>query len=596
MKMEEKLINDIKEAHSLLEQKLLAKRNSKGIWEGRLSSSALSTAVAVFGLHSYEPEGNSEIIDKGLKWLKDNVNADGGFGDTIVSSSNLSTTLLCWSALSIVKEDQDHMHLINRVEQWLTKKLGGLEPEDISNAILRHYSADRTFSVPILAMCALSGRLGPDGWKYVPQLPFQFAVFPDRLFKWLNLSVVSYAIPALISMGLAKQHNHKPGLLIRMINKLVIPKVLKILAEKQPANGGFLEATPLTGFVLMTLVGAGQKDNIVCNKAERFLQMSIRPDGSWPIDTSLTTWVTTLSINALSDETFIGLDNSWKSGVYNWLLQQQHRKTHPFTKSKPGGWAWIDTEGGVPDGDDTSGALLAIHRLSKYVDVDIDRVSQGINWLINNQNSDGGFPTFCKGWGKLPFDASCADITSHAMRAMLTWKEQVSSKLSGKIKLSVKKSILFLQKKQRTDGSWLPLWFGNENDKNHQNPVYGTSLVLIGLLEARKHGIPDLEKQIESGINFLESAQNDDGGWGANVGVRSSIEETSLALRALRLSKYPKCIGSGTKYLLDQIEKYKDSDLPSEPIGLYFASLWYFEEMYGLVFALNALYIDLQKS
>ena len=32
----------------------------------------------------------------------------------------------------------------------------------------------------------------------------------------------------------------------------------------------------------------------------RFLVNSVRPDGSWPIDTNLATWVTTLSVNALA--------------------------------------------------------------------------------------------------------------------------------------------------------------------------------------------------------------------------------------------------------------------------------------------------------
>ena len=43
-----------------------------------------------------------------------------------------------------------------------------------------------------------------------------------------------------------------------------------------------------------------------------------------------------------------------------WLLAQQHRQVHPYTRAAPGGWAWTDLSGGVPDADDTSGALLAL--------------------------------------------------------------------------------------------------------------------------------------------------------------------------------------------------------------------------------------------
>jgi prenyltransferase beta subunit len=592
-------IGEIISARELLEQKLLAKRNDQGVWDGRLSSSALSTSVAVFGLHKYNSKRNKATIDKGLQWLNANVNDDGGFGDTIKSSSNLSTTLLCWSALSIVVENQEYYPLINKVEGWLKQQLGILEPENISKSVLKHYSTDKTFSVPILAMCTLAGRLGTEGWKYVPQLPFQFAVFPDKVFKWLNLSVVSYAIPALIAMGLAKQHNDrikKP--FTGRINKWVITRVLRVLSEKQPTNGGFLEATPLTGFVLMSLVGAGQQNHNVCNKAENFLRASIRDDGSWPIDTSLTTWVSTLSVNALGEDTLANLDKKWLSGIYKWLNKQQHRNIHQFTKSKPGGWAWIDLEGGVPDGDDTSGALLALQKLSKLIEVDMDGVSMGVKWLIDNQNADGGFPTFCRGWGKLPFDASCADITSHAIRALLYWENNLDSQLSKKAKISIGKAIKFLRKRQRSDGSWLPLWFGNENEPNHQNPVYGTSLVLIGLMEARKHGISKIDDNISSGIAFLKNAQNQDGGWGANGGVDSSIEESSLAIRAMVLNKVDESTVLGSRYLLHQISKYKESEIPAEPIGLYFASLWYYEELYPLTFActtLNVIIEELQK-
>ena len=46
-----------------------------------------------------------------------------------------------------------------------------------------------------------------------------------------------------------------------------------------------------------------------------------------------------------------------------WLLAQQYRAEHPYTHAKPGGWAWTPLPGGVPDADDTPGALLALLEL-----------------------------------------------------------------------------------------------------------------------------------------------------------------------------------------------------------------------------------------
>lgn len=577
----------IEKAISLLEKKILGFRNSKGVWDGRLSSSALAVAVSSFALWKYDAKSNNGLIKKGLKWLKDNVNEDGGYGDTPECKSNLSTSLLCWSALSIVKNEGEYQLLVQKLERYLIDLMGSLEPAKLSKAILDHYQKDRTFSVPILAMCALAGRLGKNGWKYVPQLPYQLAALPNSFFRWVNLSVVSYALPALISMGLVK-HKKSPSKnpLVRWLNNSLESKLLKVLSEKQPDNGGFLEAVPLTGFVLMTLVGAGKKENEVCRKAESFLQSSFREDGSSPIDTSLTTWVTTLAVNALSKNTFNGLPEDEKQKIKEWLFAQQHKEIHPFTKTPPGGWAWIDTKGGVSDGDDTSGALLAIKRLAGDTEQGKSAAEFGFKWLLGIQNKDGGFPTFCKGWGKLPFDASCPDITAHAIRSILLWKNSFDNATQIKLNSALEKSIKYLKKQQQKDGSWLPLWFGNEHDKNHQNPVYGTSLVVYGLTEARKQGVKHLDVMIDKGVAFLKACKSTEGLWGGNTDLPPSIEETSLATRALYGHVDENYLTPAINWLIEKIE---EDEIISSPIGLYFASLWYDEKMYPYVFALGAL-------
>ena len=581
------MTNEIKLVVTKLEEQLLNIRNEKGVWDGYLSSSALAVAVAVFSLWKYKPAKNNLFINRGLDWLSDHINSDGGYGDTTQSKSNLSTSLLCWSAFSIVRNEDYYQPTIKKLEGYLTNQMGSLEPSKISKAILTHYKDDRTFSVPILAMCALAERLGPDGWKYVPQLPYQLAVLPHQFFRFLNLSVVSYAIPALISMGLVKQKKRPSrNPLMRFINKKLEKKLLKVLIEKQPPNGGFLEAIPLTGFVLMTLVGAGFKKHPICTKAQKFLRNAIRKDGSWPIDTNLTTWVTTLAVNSMSKDTIEKMEASEKRDITNWLLNQQHKIVHPFTKTPPGGWAWIDTPGGVADGDDTSGALIAVKRLIGDTDEGRKAAKPGLIWLMGIQNSDGGFPTFCKGWGKLPFDASCQDITAHAIRAMISWKNEMDEPFKRKLNRTLKRATSYLQKTQRKDGAWLPLWFGNEHDSKHLNPVYGTSQVLIGLSKAKETGITGLEQMIEAGSNFLLQVKNKDGSYGGNKNLPPSIEETSLAISGLILNGHKEKLSDSIAWLIENLQK---DEIKSAPIGLYFASLWYDEQMYPLVYGVGAL-------
>ncbi|MHC4759282.1 MAG: prenyltransferase/squalene oxidase repeat-containing protein, partial [Planctomycetota bacterium] len=76
---------------------LLDLRNSQGFWKGHLSSSALSTSTAVFALGIVDKQEYRLHIRQGLQWLSSNVNKDGGWGDTDLSDSNISTTILCWS-------------------------------------------------------------------------------------------------------------------------------------------------------------------------------------------------------------------------------------------------------------------------------------------------------------------------------------------------------------------------------------------------------------------------------------------------------------------------------------------------------------------
>ena len=62
----------------------------------------------------------------------------------------------------------------------------------------------------------------------------------------------------------------------------------------------------------------------------RFIVNSARPDGSWPIDTNLATWVTTLSVNALAAaDDLDSLDT--KDKILAWLLKQQYTERHPYT-------------------------------------------------------------------------------------------------------------------------------------------------------------------------------------------------------------------------------------------------------------------------
>ena len=104
---------------------LLAERVPEGHWVGELSTSALSTATAVMALHLVNPFAHRELIDAGIKWLADHQNADGGWGDTVKSFSNISTTMLCRAAFRLTGE-KGYEDAVFRVEEFITQKAGAV--------------------------------------------------------------------------------------------------------------------------------------------------------------------------------------------------------------------------------------------------------------------------------------------------------------------------------------------------------------------------------------------------------------------------------------------------------------------------------------
>ncbi len=727
----------LEQAWQIAHDTLQAERTAEGHWTGELSASALSTATAVSALAQSRKSGciceargadADRAIAVGCDWLVRQQNADGGFGDTDRSYSNIATTLLVLAAWELAKPQDFSVR--SRAAVPLVQPQGSVDQTRMDrcavaawkyvegqgkwDGLRRRYGTDKTFVVPILSNCALAGLAE---WRDVAPLPFEAAWLPQELYRWARLPVVSYAVPALVAIGQARFHFAPPkNPLVKAVRQRAIAPTLRVLRTMQPASGGYLEATPLTSFVLMNLAACGQGELPVAQDCVKFLLDARLEDGSWPIDTNLATWVTSLSLHALSrrgplrltpraipglmqgatsgstcgstkpevtahTEPAAAATDEWSPETYSaaetfreaslsqpplssqtvrWLLACQHRRRHPFTGANPGGWGWTNLSGAVPDADDTPAALLALSHIdwsytawshidSGQVDwgqvdvgqVDVghidpshatwarlqhqalDAVKLGLGWLLRLQNRDGGWPTFCRGWGTLPFDRSGTDLTAHALRALQAWlpklqqvnrSSQVPALREADMESAMRRGLAYLSRKQAADGSWQPLWFGNQDRPQEDNPVYGTGKVLMayGAL-----GLVDSE-QAQRGRKFLLGCQNADGGWGGGLSVKypgvlatagqgtgdaqssqptSSIEETAIALEGLLCGGQmlgDASIMQGLEWLAQSIRS--GNLLCSSPIGFYFAKLWYHERLYPTVFSLAALGTALHTS
>ena len=640
----------VRESLDQLRRELIADRGDSNHWTGRLSASALSTATAISALSAaYLRSRNAppvradrrdsrrgkpsvdyarylELIRRGCDWLDTQQNADGGFGDTDLSHSNIATSYLVMAARTLAARCLSNEHQGSQFAASQAALQAYLDTAGGIPALRERYGSDKTFVVPILNNLAIAG-LVP--WSEVAALPFEAAVFPQSMYRFLGMPVVSYAVPALVAIGQAKFCRSSCLPPWSWVRQSAMNPALKVLEKMQPGSGGYLEATPLTAFVVMSLVDTlstsplpnANRDRVIASGL-RFLEESVDEAGSWPIDTNLATWVTSLSVAALANDPTD--KREWSSELLvGWLLSCQHRQRHPFTGADPGGWGWTDLSGAVPDADDTPGAIIALSKLRDFVDpqqtAQIDAAcAAGKKWLLGLQNRDGGWPTFCRGWGKLPFDRSSTDLTAHAIRAFALMPTCAQSEAA------VQRGVRFLRSAQQSDGSWLPLWFGNQDRPAEDNPIYGTAKVLVDASD-------DLGSDaIVRGVQYLIHSQNADGGWGGGSSVAgyfasgdsppatssgdvitSTMEETALAVEALaslwgymsvqESAKNPEfspktpsltaatrdAILAGSDWLVGAVAAGRHH--VAWPIGFYFAKLWYHERLYPLIFTTAAL-------
>jgi hypothetical protein len=137
------------------------------------------------------------------------------------------------------------------IEPLLARAGAYIESKGGLAGLRQRYGIDKTFVVPIMTNLALAGLVE---WREIDPLPFELACVPQSWYRFVGMPVVSYAIPALVAIGQARYYHAPPrNPLTRLIRWLSITRSLRVLRQMQPDSGGYLEATPLTSFVVMSL-------------------------------------------------------------------------------------------------------------------------------------------------------------------------------------------------------------------------------------------------------------------------------------------------------------------------------------------------------
>ena len=188
--------------------------------------------------------------------------------------------------------------------------------------------------------CALAGLVS---WREVPPLPFELACLPQSWYRFVRLPVVSYALPALIAIGQAIHHHRPPWNPIRGLRGW--QQAEPAGAASDPADERRLPrsdaADELRGHERWLSPLAARPGRRSGDRQGRRVPGELgAPDGSWPIDTNLATWVTTLSVNALAAAGDLdALDRQGRIARVAAEAAVQRSGTRTPAPA-PGGWAW----------------------------------------------------------------------------------------------------------------------------------------------------------------------------------------------------------------------------------------------------------------
>jgi squalene-hopene/tetraprenyl-beta-curcumene cyclase len=521
-----------------------------------------------------------------------------------------------------------------------------------------------------LTNCALADMIS---WRQVPTLPFEWLHLPKRWRSELQLPVPRHMAAIVMAVGLAKFHNDPSrNPLTRLVRRSLQKKTLAGLQCLQAADDSFIGSPLLTAFVVMSLADAGQQNHPAVQRGVEFLLSSVRADASWSLATNLATTNTVLALKSLTverheaagegtsshglsiwhdsasaEDTVVDMPTTHVSSEHDqdsaqdaamrevseirtraidWLLRTQRTNASQVTDAPAGGWGASDALGTEPSTVVTAGALQVLAEAFRAdaaaPNARIERAAgAGIGWLVEMQNDDGGWGTYCRDDSAEP-GGSNSDATAQSLRALAAWQrvwktesprysQAALAAVIKQIAPAVDRGFKYLESQQNEDGSFSSLWFGNEHHANDDNPVMGTAQALAACADL---GCLD-SNTAQRAAAWMVASQHADGGWGPprapvdysdnerNSNFRSwrenetlakfcSVEETAAAVSALvplaaTSPALERSVSRGVKWLTNAIEQ--DRHRRPAIIGFYLSRIWYYERLYPVAFAAEAL-------
>jgi len=527
----------LERAISRAQTNLLRLQHREGYWCGELFADSTLCSDYVLYMH-WAGAVDAVLQEKCVAHIRRRQLSDGGWNIYEGGPSDVNASVKAYFALKLAGHAamQPWMH----EARACILRLGGIPRMN-------------TYAKLYLAL------LGQFPWKYLPTVPAEMIFFPRWCF--FNVYQLSSWSRAML-MPLAILNHHRPtrqlpaeqqlhelypvgreqedlGLTSRRPRFswpnffLACDRFLKLLHRlpwkpwRQAAlkrceqwmtermgegNDGLAAIFPamLNAMIALQALGYPEDHPLVLKAKRDFAGLFVDDPQDFRIQPCLSpVWDTAINLMALLES---GIDPQREEvcRTVAWLESKEVRVQGDWCVQDPGvepsGWAFEFNNVFYPDTDDTMMVLMALAGVSDFRSSEV--FARALRWLLSFQCRDGGWAAFDKDvtqrWLEdVPFadhnailDPTCSDLTGRALELLgrIHWPRE-----SGE----VQRALAFLRSTQEDDGSWYGRW--------GVNYIYGTWQVLRGL---RAIGEDVRQPWIVRARDWLESCQNEDGGWG----------------------------------------------------------------------------------
>jgi len=520
------------------QQNLLRLQHPAGYWCGELFVDSTLCSDTVLYMH-WADELDPVLQDKCVAHIRRRQLPDGGWNIYEGGPSEVSASVKAYFALKLAGHAP--------TQPWMQEaracilRLGGIPKMN-------------TYAKLYLAL------LGQFPWKYLPTVPVEIVFFP----RWCSFNLYelsSWSRAMLIPLAILNHHKptrqlpsekhlhelypvgseeddlglawQRPRLswpnffllcdqLLKALHKLPWKPwrrgalaraeawMIERMGEGSDGLGAIFPAMLNARIALKTL--RYSQDDPLCVKARRdFEGLYVDDPHDFRIQPCLSpVWDTAINLIALL-ESGVDPQGAEMQRAVEWLANEEVRTRGDWSVKNPGvepsGWAFEFANEFYPDTDDTMMVLGALARTGADPQTD-ERFSRALRWLLSFQCRDGGWAAFDKDvtqrWLEdVPFadhnailDPTCSDLTGRML-------ELLGFIGFDRESMVVRRALRFLRMTQEDDGSWYGRW--------GVNYIYGTWQVLRGL---RCIGEDMRQPWIVRARDWLESCQNEDGGWG----------------------------------------------------------------------------------